>query len=233
MNNDEKLKQNVITHKSSTISKKKKKSSKRLTQADIKKYSNGQIDHVILKIKAKERQYTIISVIAVLLITSFILLLSFSSVQKEEGRMVFEVENLEIQYQSHGQELSNIVSLVNLHPLSDKDGLKTEKYSFSVTNTGKKKSSYQVCIIDDIEMIELDECFQNLVDRKFVKYSVDGKNIFRLTENEEDCIIADDLDPNKTKKYQLNFFISEEFTKIKNSHFHAKIVVKKINKVAQ
>ena len=62
--------QNSETLKKNTENKKNKKSAKKkkLTQADIKKYSSTEIDHVILKIKANERKYKIISVTVILLL---------------------------------------------------------------------------------------------------------------------------------------------------------------------
>ena len=47
---------------------KKVKKKKKLKQSDIKKYSSNQIDHVILKIKANERKYTIITVSVILVV---------------------------------------------------------------------------------------------------------------------------------------------------------------------
>ena len=106
-----------------------KKDKKKLTQADIKKYSSTQIDHVILKIKANERKYTIISVCIILfafLVCSYII---FSAIQESNVKPTFKVGKLYYEFNETKNGLGDVISLVDVSPISDKDGMKTKTYT--------------------------------------------------------------------------------------------------------
>lgn len=62
----------------------KKREKSKLTQADIKKYSSSQLDHVILKIQAEEKRYTFLLVLFFFLLICCISFFMFSSFTEGE-----------------------------------------------------------------------------------------------------------------------------------------------------
>ena len=204
----------------------KKKNKKKLTQADIKKYSSTQIDHVILKIKANERKYTIISVCIILfafLVCSYII---FSAIQESNVKPTFKVGKLYYEFNETKNGLGDVISLVDVSPISDKDGMKTKTYTVKLYNSGKEKQKFKIFISDDKEMIAFDECSDKVVERDFIKYSVNDKKILVLDNDEEVSIVSSELAPKESRVYTIRCWVSDTYTKSDVVHYHGTISVK-------
>lgn len=204
----------------------KKKNKKKLTQADIKKYSSTQIDHVILKIKANERKYTIISVCIILfafLVCSYII---FSAIQESNVKPTFKVGKLYYEFNETKNGLGDVISLVDVSPISDKDGMKTKTYTVKLYNSGKEKQKFKIFISDDKEMIAFDECSDKVVERYFIKYSVNDKKILVLDNDEEVSIVSSELAPKESRVYTIRCWVSDTYTKSDVVHYHGTISVK-------
>lgn len=203
-----------------------KKDKKKLTQADIKKYSSTQIDHVILKIKANERKYTIISVCIILfafLVCSYII---FSAIQESNVKPTFKVGKLYYEFNETKNGLGDVISLVDVSPISDKDGMKTKTYTIKLYNSGKEKQKFKIFISDDKEMIAFDECSDKVVERDFIKYSINDKKALALDNDEEVSIISSTLAPKESRIYTIRCWVSDTYTKSDVVHYHGTISVR-------
>lgn len=204
---------------------KKVKKKKKLKQSDIKKYSSNQIDHVILKIKANERKYTIITVsviLAVFLISSYFV---FSKIQKTKSDAVFRTGSLYYEFGKNSTGLGDTINLVDTLPLSDKEGLKTKKYTVKIRNKADVEKTFQIFISDDEEMIKYDECSNRLTDRKYVKYSVNDEEASYLEEKDLP-VIEGVIKPNEELSYDLHVFVGDAYNLNKKVHYHGRIVIK-------
>lgn len=215
--------------KDKNVKSKTKNAKKKLTQADIKKYPSNQIDHVIYKIKANERKYTIIIVCVILVIFLSCSYIIFSSIQKANVKPVFKIGSLSYEFGETRNGLGDIISLVDVSPLKDEDGLKTKRYKIKIRNNSKVSKEYRIFIIDDKEMIQYDECSDKLVERNFIRYSLDDKNISSL-DDEDVAIVSGKLKPNETVQYTLKVWISDNYSHTDGLHYHGKIVVKQDEK---
>lgn len=203
-----------------------KKDKKKLTQADIKKYSSTQIDHVILKIKANERKYTIVSVCIILfafLVCSYII---FSAIQESNVKPTFKVGKLYYEFNETKNGLGDVISLVDVSPISDKDGMKTKTYTIKLYNSGKEKQKFKIFISDDKEMIAFDECSDKVVERDFIKYSINDKKALALDNDEEVSIISSTLAPKESRIYTIRCWVSDTYTKSDVVHYHGTISVR-------
>lgn len=212
-----------------TIKKKTKRVNKKLTQADIKKYPSNQIDHVILKIKANERKYTIITVCAILVIFLSCSYIVFSSIQKANVKPVFKTGSLSYEFGETKNGLGDIISFVDVSPLKDEDGLKTKNYKIKIKNDSKVSKKYKIFIVDDEEMIQYDKCSDKIVERSFIRYSLDNHDIYSLGD-EDVAVISGKLEANETVQYTLKVWISDNYSRTDNIHYHGRIVVKQDEK---
>lgn len=205
---------------------KKKIKKKKLTQADIKKYSSTEIDHVILKIKANERKYKIISVSVILLVFLVCSYIVFSTIQDSHVKPTFKVGNIYYEFNETSNGLGNVIGLVDVSPLSDEDGTRTRTYKVKVYNSSSKREKVEIFIFDDKEMVSLDNCHDKLVERKFIKYSVNGKESAFLDDDEEVSIISDELAAKESKTYIIRCWVSDTYTENDVVHYHGTIMVK-------
>ncbi len=207
---------------------KKVKKKKKLKQSDIKKYSSNQIDHVILKIKANERKYTIITVSVILIVFLFSSYLVFSKIQTTKSDTIFRTGSLYYEFGKKNTGLGDTINLVDTLPLNDEEGLKTKKYTVKVYNKSDVEKTFQIFISDDEEMIKYDECSQKITDRKYVKYSVNGGEAIYLDEKDLP-VIERVIKPKEKIIYDLYVFVGEEYNLNKKIHYHGRIVVKEKN----
>ncbi len=207
---------------------KKVKKKRKLKQSDIKKYSSNQIDHVILKIKANERKYTIITVSVILIVFLFSSYFVFSKIQTTKSDTIFRTGSLYYEFGKKNTGLGDTINLVDTLPLSDEEGLKTKKYIVKVYNKSDAEKTFQIFISDDEEMIKYDECSQKITDRKYVKYSVNGGEAIYLDEKDLP-VIERVIKPKEKIIYDLYVFVGEEYNLNKKIHYHGRIVVKEKN----
>ena len=206
--------------------KKSKKTKKSLTQADIKKYSSTQIDHVILKIKANERKYTIISVCVILTVFLVCSYFVFSAIQNSSVKPTFKIGRLYYEFNETDNGLGDVISLVDVLPISDKEGLKTKTYTVRLYNSADEKTKFNIFILDDKEMVSFDGCSDKVVDRQFIKYIVNDRKILVLSDNEEDSIISGELGPKESRTYVIKCWISNTYLKNTGVHYHGTISVR-------
>lgn len=222
------MKKEEIRKDSNIEVKSKPKKKKKLKQSDIKKYSSNQIDHVILKIKANERRYTIISVCIILFVFLICSYFVFSSIQKSFVKTTFKTGSLVYEFSDRETGIGDIIDLVDVKALSDIDGLKTETYKVTIFNDSDDTQIYEIFIIDDLEKIDYDGCSNIFTDRKYIKYSVNGNIPLFLGESDV-AIITGELKAKTEIGYDINVFVGEDYSLMESPHYHGKIVVKQKN----
>lgn len=200
---------------------------KRLTQKDIKKYSNTQLDHVIERIKEQESKFTaiLVTVILVSLLLAFYSI--FSSIQDSTSQYVLKSNNLTITYKEKDNNMGDIISFVNDDALSDTDGMKSDDYRVFITNTSNRSVIYNIEVVDDLDMISHDNCTNKKIDRKYIKYSIDGGDILSLSD--DNIIQTAVLKAESKIEYSLKFWIDDSFKDANKSHYHGKIVVSELS----
>lgn len=212
-----------------TINKRIKKK-KKLTQADIKKYSMSELDHVISKIKANEVKYTVLSVIFILIVFFIIAYIVFSSVQEHTNHNVLKHGSLYIEFKGNENGLGDIVDLVNVPTYSDGQ-LVIDTYEVTITNDSLDEKKYQIMIEDDLDMIEIDKCSDIFLDRKYLRYSVNDGNDKELNVDDQNSIVFGTLSGKKSVTYKIKVWVSDTY--LEKPHYHGKIVVKQVNEKDQ
>ncbi len=201
-------------------------------------YSNQQndnnqvINQAITKALTRETKLTIISifVVTILMISSAYAI--FSSVQKSKDYNTLTVGVLKVDFNKNGDDLGNVIKLNGAYPVPDAEGLKTSPYSFTITNSGSLDAKYRIKIIDDADMINSDNCSDKLLDKKYIKVSVNDQEPFLLNTTETNNYIISDGDINisETKKFSIKIWIDENATNdVLGKHYHGKIVVETQN----
>ncbi len=201
---------------------KKSPKKKHLTQADIKKYSSNQLDHVILKVKENEKKYIMISVLIILLIFGICCYFIFTSVRKGTIHNTLRSGDLYIDYSETKDGLGDVINLVNVKPLKDEEGLNTELHQVKITNHSDSVRNYKLAIINDDDMIDLDNCSNYHTAREFIRYNIDG-NVATLDNKP---IVVGELKPNQSVAYDIRVWVSEQYNGIYAPHYHGRIVVK-------
>lgn len=200
---------------------------KKLTQKDIKKYSNTQLDHVIERIKEQESKFTVI-LVTIILISSLIAFYSiFSSVQDSKYEYVIKSNNLTIMYKKKDNNMGNIISFVDKEALGNSDGLKSDDYKIFISNTSDRSAVYTISVVDDDDMIKYDGCSNKIISRNHIKYSINDSEVLSL--GSDDVIYSSLLKANSKIEYSLRFWIDEDFAEAINSHYHGKIVVSELS----
>ncbi len=231
---DEKALKDDIINKEEKATKKtlkrKIRKKKKLTQADIKKYSMSELDHVILKIKANEVKYTIISVLFMLVVFFIVAYIIFSSVQEHVNHNVLKHGSLYIEFEERENGLGDIIDLVNVDTYSSINQV-LDTYEVTITNDSEEDKEYQIFIEDDLDMIEIDKCQDIFLERSFLRYSINDGAVMTLSENDTDSIIFGTLAGKKSVSYTIKVWVSDTY--LDNPHYHGKIVVKQVSDVEE
>lgn len=130
------------------------------------KKSDEMYEERPIKYRKKLRLKKIPLIIAIMIVTLFFgasyAVLTVVLTGKEELNIV--AGTLKIDYKD-----GNVINLDNTYPISDKKGMRTSVYEFSVENTGNIDAKYTVSL-------EKDETIENPLDDNYVKYSLKKDN---------------------------------------------------------
>ena len=170
------------------------------------------------KIENSKREYLKLAVLGIFFIV-IIFGASYGFLSTlNEGRKAVDVVSgtLAIEYED-----GNNINLTNASPLSDKAGMETNSYTFSIKNTGTLDGKYNII---------LEEKDTNTLDRKYVKYSIKQENgqwstptylNTGLTLTSNKVII-----PQEYATYELKMWLDENATnEVQGQKYEVKIVV--------
>ena len=164
--------------------------------------------------------FCVLGLVAVLVGSSYAI---FSDVSDQGDYNTVTAGTLQLSYED-----TQSLSLSNLYPVSDVEGMTGEGYTFTVRNIGTLPSDYKVMIQDDSAMIQADGCSDHLMPKANIKVSVNGGTPFLLSSIEESnyMITTGNLQPGDSVTHVVKVWIDEASgNEILGTHFHGKVVV--------
>lgn len=203
----------------------KKKVKTKLRQQDIKKYSKTEIDHVILKIKEKELQYTVLCVsiiVFIVLVSGYVI---FSAIQNTSSSNTLRNGNLLIDYKDTKYGFGDVVTMREINPLSDDKGKKLNNYQIKVSNKTIKDINYVVKLAYDQEMMELDECSDRYLALSDIKYSINNSGALVLENEKEEIIYKGKVRAHDEDVLNISIWVSDTYKGDLNKHFHGKFII--------
>ena len=203
----------------------KKKVKTKLRQQDIKKYSKTEIDHVILKIKEKELQYTILCVsiiVFIVLVSGYVI---FSAIQNTSSNNTLRNGNLLIDYKDTKYGFGDVVTMRKIKPLSDDRGKKLNNYQIKVSNKTIKDINYVVKLAYDQEMMELDECSDRYLALSNIKYSINNSDALVLENEKEEIIYKGKVRAHNEDVLNISIWVSDTYKEDFYKHFHGKFII--------
>ena len=117
------------------------------------------------------------------------------------------------------------LNLASSYPLSDSEGITTNPYTFSVTNTGDIDANYQIILKEDQEAIDNCGCTK-ILDMNNIKYQLDGGEIGLLSSSGNQVIAQGSINADENKNFSLRIWLKEDSgNEVLGTHFHGKIQV--------
>ena len=214
-----------------------KKTVRNKRKIGITDYENDIIDtkdtkKQISKTFSRELKITIVSIFVVTVVMISSAFAIFSSVQKSEKYNTLTVGTLKVDFIDTEDGMGNIINLNGAYPISDAKGQKEDPYSFKITNSGTLAASYKIKILDDTDMINEDNCQDNLLDKSKIRVSINKGEAFTLSDTEanEFTVEQGTLEASDVKNYEIRIWIKEDSgNEVLGKHYHGKIVVEGVN----
>ena len=136
--------------------------------------------------------------------------------------------NLKVDY----SKKTDTISIDNLYPMTDTEGLKQMSHEFTVTNKGNIDARYQV-------RLELDDTKSNMVDIRYIKmsYQVNGGDYSEpvlLSDLNSSLVFTKNIivKPNESNTYGIKLWIDLSASNdIQGKEFKARVVVDSIQNV--
>lgn len=181
-----------------------------------------------LKRKLKKQKNTKNKIIIVLTLVSILTLIvlistSYSAfvVEGESTQETYVTGNLSV---SFNDENGNVISINPAKPVSDSYGMKTDPYTFKITNTGDFKATYKIILTD--EVISNPSGLTNQEVKSNIKYMLNEFSPKLLSELDSDNNLTGVIEPGQTITFDLRMWIKREANNdIENTSYSAKIGV--------
>lgn len=216
---------------------KQKKTVRNKRKIKVADYENDVVDtkdakKQISKTFSRELKITIVSIFVVTIVMISSAFAIFSSVQKSEKYNTLTVGTLKVDFIDTEDGMGNIINLNGAYPISDAKGQEEDPYSFKITNSGTLAASYKIKILDDTDMINEDNCQNNLLDKSKIRVSINKGEAFTLSDTEagEFTVEQGTLEASDVKNYEIRIWIKEDSgNEVLGKHYHGKIVVEGVN----
>ncbi len=196
------------------------------------KYIKKNYDYrevALTKMGKRQLMLTLVSIFAVTFLAIGSSFAIFTTSVKSSDYNVIKVGTLNIDF---GSDANDTISLADQYPLTDEEGLLSEPYTFTITNTGTLTADYTISLIDDDDMITQDGCSGNLLNKNYIKYSIDGGDPRILGSGDQ--IATDTLESGGEKIYTLRVWLGDNaLNDAIGKHFHGKIVVNATNQTGE
>ena len=176
------------------------------------------------EIKKHEKKYTIITVIF------FIFLILFT------GYLILSIDNkeLNINKKSINYRYSSLstsfqkITLTNKNIMSNSEGLKSNKIPIHIENNTNTKYDYKIVLKKDKETTNICGCENNIEDYKYIRYSLNGKDVLKLDKNM--IIYKKNIKEEETQDILINIWIDKDILNINNNyHYHGYFSIERIN----
>lgn len=204
-----------------------KKKKNKLKIENINKNSSKNVSHTINKIKSNEKKYTIILVFIFMIL---FIVIGFFLFRVNGNKLYSSVDSVRNEML---ESSSRVITLTNDYILSDKVGLKTDKYVVTINNDIPEILNYKIKLVRGDIITSKCKCDTTSLLLNNIKYSLDGKNISTLVENnnKEIIITTGSLKSGENKKVNINLWIDENVLKDKEHHFHGYFKVERIEDI--
>ena len=163
----------------------------------------------VVKVKKRKVFILIISLVVTIIV---VLGVSYALLEKnilsDNGRIIYKVGDLEVKLDEFG---SKDISLVNVIPTEDSDGLKNEPYSFSLVNNGNQRLKYTIYLEDDMDAKNKCGTDCELISSEFIRYNLatDEKTLKTDSLSSSDSkIYTGIISGNSTDKLSLKVWLS-------------------------
>ena len=183
----------------------------KLHEQDIQKNSGKNISHTINKIKAHEREYTVILVLFFMVVISISL---YFALRVDS----YNIYANEIDRGIGFSYTSRLVYLNNMNKENNK-----ELYNIEISNMTDYNTNYVVKIIPDTEKMK--ECNCNIISSDKLRYSLED-NIERQFTKNDMFLTTGFISSLEKKDITLSLWISEEESK--EEYFYGQIILEKI-----
>lgn len=195
-----------------------------------KKEKNENPKGYLSKIMSREIKWIIFSIFLVLMLMISTAYAIFSTTVKSENYNTITVGTLKIDFSENKD--GNVINLNGVYPESDEEGAKEKPYTFTITNAGTLDASYKIRIVNDTDMIEKDDCQNNLLDFSDIKVKVGNDNSFLLSDKDSnDYVVAEGVIASQSQaNYDIRMWIKENASNnVLGKHYHGKIIVDSVN----
>ena len=191
-----------------------------LDPSQIIRNPNINIEYNIKRIK-KERRYTAILVCIFIVAILFISYFVFTKVNSINLRSV-NTKNLTTIYELNNNGLNNIINIKNKNTKLN--------YHFTIKNNSNKTINYYIYLDEDTSFINYDKCKNNLVDYKYLLFSINNYEYKPLisTYNKIRKYVIYESTLNRKESEKINLKIKYDDLVDTNKHYHGIITVKEI-----
>ena len=157
----------------------------------------------------------------------FILLIAIASTYyiyhhfQVDRNIDYNSESLDVVYhESSGDKLT----ITKVTPVTDSVGLSSKSYLISIKNNLTEKVDYKVKIMDDLDLIEEDQCEEDLIPKEDIRISVKvnkGDNkIYTLDELEDGYLLIDKIKALSTNNISIRIWVKQDSTLPMGSSMH-------------
>ena len=196
---------------------------KKLKGHDIKRREGAVVKSIVYKIKMREVEYTVASVFSIVIIIIISFFTISSSVQKHKNYNTLKVGKLQVAFNEIENNTSEIIYLDHKNKISDNNINNLKNYTFKIKNITNKSKNFIVKIVNDDEMIDNDECRSKLLDKNYIKYSIEKNNVSKL--NNKGIIINSTIEKNSSKTYKIKVWVDDNYTGNDDFHYHGKFII--------
>ena len=151
-------------------------------------------------------------IISSILVIIMILGVSYALLQKnivsDIGKVIYKIGDLEVKLD---EASSKDISLTNVLPTEDDDGLNTEPYSFLIVNNAVTDLKYTIYLEDDTEAKNKCGTDCELVPYNFIRYNLSNDNSSLKTENLQSSsteLYTGTISSKSTDKFNLRVWLS-------------------------
>ena len=186
---------------------------------DVNKNTGKNISHTISKIQDNERKYTFILVIFFMLL---FFVIGYLSLKAKNTNFFNYSNNINGAYLSLS---SKVVFLGEKNKISDNNGLLSDGIDISFYNTTDEDINYKLILVDDTDLGILCGCKNEMFDKNYIRFSIDGVNVKRFFNNEM-VITTGYLEMGKTANINLKMW--QDINSLNTGHFHGKVIFEKM-----
>ena len=190
----------------------------------------------MLKYYLKQKKRNIFLILLIMILTCFITYKIYYHFQNKDY-IHYNSKSLDVTF--HSDE-DNKIKLLKYTPVNDNVGLSSKPYIITIKNNLTEKVNFDIKILDDLEMIDEDNCNNNLIDKHLIHISIKEEAhqpmVFTLDELENNLLYKTSIKALEEKDYSIRLWTVRDENNLSsnNNHYHGLIrIVEESNSVAK